>query len=118
MVISCSLYYDTNLVTRKSIQTKAEDIGSGRDGSLVTKTEEVPITELNLENSKEIQGRNFKSSDTTMNKESINNLATISKQLEKNKQINCLEWKRLVNNHKKLSIKLINNQSSSNQLTS
>ena len=49
-------------------------------GSLVTKTEEVPITELNLENSKERQGRNFlKSSDTTMNKEPINNLATISK---------------------------------------
>jgi|1186.fasta_scaffold1220572_1 hypothetical protein len=52
-------------ITRKSIQTKAEDIGSGRDGSLVTKTEEVHITELNLENNREIQGRNFKSSDTT-----------------------------------------------------
>ena len=48
--------------------------------ALLLKQKKYHITELNLENSKEIQGRNFlKSSDTTMNKEPINNLATISK---------------------------------------
>jgi hypothetical protein len=68
---------------QERVQAKAEDIGGGGlEGSLVTKTEEVSITEARKQQRK-TRNESLKSSDATMKKEPINDLATISKQLEK-----------------------------------
>lgn len=66
---------------QERVQSKAEDIDGGGEGSLVTKTD-VPIIEARKQQRK-TRKKSLKSSDASRKKEPINNLATISKLLKK-----------------------------------
>ena len=66
---------------QERVQSKVENIGGGGEGSLVTKTD-VPIIEARKQKRK-TRKKSLKSSDASRKKEPINNLATISKLLEK-----------------------------------
>jgi hypothetical protein len=66
---------------QERVQSKAEDIDGRGEGSLVTKTD-VPIIEARKQKRK-TRKKSLKSSDASRKKEPINNLATISKLLEK-----------------------------------
>jgi hypothetical protein len=67
---------------QQKVQAKAEDIAGGGEASLVTKPEEVPIIEPTKQGRK-VMKKSLKARAATRKKESNNNLATISKQLEK-----------------------------------
>ena len=67
---------------QQKVQAKAEDIAGGGEASLVTKPEEVPIIEPTKQGRK-VMKKSLKARAATKKKESNNNLATISKQLEK-----------------------------------
>jgi hypothetical protein len=66
---------------QQKVQAKAEDIAGGGEASLVTKPE-VPIIEPTKQGRK-VMKKSLKARAATKKKESNNNLATISKQLEK-----------------------------------
>ena len=66
---------------QERVQSKAEDIDGGGEGSLVTKTD-VPIIEARKQQRK-TRKKSLKSSDASRKKEPINNLPTISKLLKK-----------------------------------
>lgn len=66
---------------QERVQSKAEDIDGGGEGSLVTKTD-VPIIEARKQQRK-TRKKSLKSSDASRKKEPINNLAAISKLLKK-----------------------------------
>jgi hypothetical protein len=65
---------------QQSVQTKAEEIGGGGEGSLITRPEEVPITEAPQKNE-----RIVKTKRPTVKREPDygTNIAKISKQLER-----------------------------------
>jgi hypothetical protein len=67
---------------QQKVQAKAEDIAGGGEASLVTKPEEGPIIEPTKQGRK-VTKKSLKARAATRKKESNNNLATISKQLEK-----------------------------------
>jgi hypothetical protein len=67
---------------QQKVQAKAEDIAGGGEASLVTKPEEVPIIEPTKQGRK-VMKKSLKARASTKKKESNNNLATISRQLEK-----------------------------------
>lgn len=70
---------------QERVQAKAEAIGRGGEGgqgSLVTKPEEIPVTQATKQAGKTIK-KSLRAGSTTRKKGSNNNFATISKQLEK-----------------------------------
>jgi hypothetical protein len=70
---------------QERVQAKAEAIGGGGgggEGSFVTKPEEIPAAEDTKQVGKTMK-KSLKTKGATRNKEYNNNLATISKQLEK-----------------------------------
>jgi hypothetical protein len=67
---------------QQKVQAKTEDIAGGGEASLVTKPEEVPVIEPTKQERK-VTKKSLKARAATKKKESNNNLATISKQLEK-----------------------------------
>ena len=84
--VSSSLEWKKREDLQERVQAKAEAIGGGSggggEGSLVTKPEEIPATEDTKQGGKTMK-KSLKTGGATRKKESNNNLATISKQLEK-----------------------------------
>ena len=84
-VLSPSLEGKNRADLQERVQAKAEAIGGGSgggEGNLVTKPEEIPATEDTKQGGKTMK-KSLKTGGATRKKESNNNLATISKQLEK-----------------------------------
>ena len=84
-VLSPSLEGKNRGDLQERVQAKAEAIGGGSgggEGNLVTKPEEIPATEDTKQGGKTMK-KSLKTGGATRKKESNNNLATISKQLEK-----------------------------------
>jgi hypothetical protein len=84
-VLSPSLEGKNRADLQERVQAKAEAIGGGSgggEGSLVTKLEEIPATEDTKQGGKTMK-KSLKTEGAIRKKESKNNLATISKQLEK-----------------------------------
>ena len=83
--VSSSLEWKKREDLQERVQAKAEAIGGGSgggEGNLVTKPEEIPATEDTKQGGKTMK-KSLKTGGATRKKESNNNLATISKQLEK-----------------------------------
>jgi hypothetical protein len=83
--VSSSLEWKEREDLQERVQAKAEAIGGGSgggEGSLVTKLEEIPATEDTKQGGKTMK-KSLKTEGAIRKKESKNNLATISKQLEK-----------------------------------
>ena len=82
--VSSSLEGKNREDLQERVQAKAEAIGggSGGEGNLVIKPEEIPATQDTKQGRKTMK-KSLKREGATKKKESNNNLATISKQLEK-----------------------------------
>ena len=82
--VSSSSVEPENEDLQERVQAKAEAIGGGGagQGSLVTKPEEIPVTEATKQGGKTMK-KSLKARGTTRKKGSNNGFATISKQLEK-----------------------------------